>query len=68
VRRARRITVFVLIGAGALVARGALRPFVLFTTPGAKLALSVANGRNLPVRAEAIEGSLARRSCCAGSS
>jgi len=61
-RRARRIVGSVLIGAGALVGLAVVAAaFLLFTTPGAKLALSVANGRHLPVRAKTIEGTLAHR-------
>ncbi|HXV14773.1 MAG TPA: translocation/assembly module TamB domain-containing protein [Candidatus Krumholzibacteria bacterium] len=60
--RARRITGIAAIGAGALVVLVVLfAAFIVFTTPGAKLALSVANGRELPVRAVSIDGTLARR-------
>lgn len=61
-KRVRRIVGLVLVGAGALIGLVlALAAFLLFTTPGARLALSVANGRHLPVRAATIEGTLARR-------
>lgn len=60
--RARRMVGIVLLGAGAVLVLVLLATaFVLFTTPGAKLALSVANGRDLPVRARSIQGSLAGR-------
>jgi len=62
VKRARRIFRWVLFGAVGLAALAALfAAFVLFTTPGAKLALSLANGRDLPVRAQSVEGALGRR-------
>ncbi len=52
----------VVISAGALFVLAVLfAAFVVFTTPGANLALRVANGRDLPVRAGSIEGALARR-------
>jgi autotransporter translocation and assembly factor TamB len=61
-RSAGRILKLALIGAGALIGLAALAAaFLLFTTPGAKLVLSVANGRDLPVRAKTIDGALARR-------
>lgn len=58
--RTRRIIAGVVIGAAALVVL-LLAAFVVFTTPGAKLALAVANQRDLPVRALSIDGTLARR-------
>jgi len=60
--RARRTIGIVLLGAGAVLVLVLLAAaFVLFTTPGAQLALAVANGRDLPVRARSIQGSLAGR-------
>ncbi len=57
--RATRIT---LLSMGALVILGALfAAFIVFTTPGAKLALTIANRRELPVRVGAVEGALASR-------
>ncbi len=53
---------WVLVSVGALVAIAVLlAAFVLFTTPGAKLALRIAKGRDLPARARTVEGALARR-------
>ena len=61
-RRTRRILAIALASAGALVVLGAgLIAFVLFTTPGGRLALRVANGRELPIRAQFFDGSLASR-------
>jgi translocation and assembly module TamB len=62
VSHARRIVRGVLIGTGALAALAVvLAAFVLFTTPGATLVVSIANRRDLPVRVQSIEGALARR-------
>jgi translocation and assembly module TamB len=62
VKRARRIIRITLVGAGILIALAVLfAAFVLFTTPGAKLALRIASGRELPARAGSIEGALAKR-------
>jgi len=60
--RARRMAGIALLGAGAVLVLVLLAAaFVLFTTPGAKLALSVANGRDLPAHARSIQGTLAGR-------
>jgi len=62
VRRAARIIGIVFAIAGGLVALGlALAAFMLFTEPGARLALHFANGRSLPAHAREIHGTLARR-------
>ena len=61
-RRAGRIIGIVFALAGGLLALGlALAAFMLFTEPGARLALHFANGRNLPAHARSIHGTLARR-------
>jgi autotransporter translocation and assembly factor TamB len=61
-RRTRRILAIALASAGGLVVLGAgFAAFLLFTTPGGRLALRVANGRELPVRAQFFDGSLASR-------
>ncbi len=60
--RARRIVKFAGIAVlSALVVAVALAAVALFTTPGARLVLRIANGRALPVSARAIEGALANR-------
>jgi translocation and assembly module TamB len=60
--RARRITTIALGSAAVLVSLVLVfAAFVLFTTPGGRLALRIANGRNLPARAEAFDGVLASR-------
>jgi translocation and assembly module TamB len=60
--RARRIVKRFLIGTGLVLALVALFvSFAIFTTPGARLALAIANRSDLPVRARTVEGSLARR-------
>jgi translocation and assembly module TamB len=62
VRTAGRIVGIVLAIAGGAVALVlAMAAFVLFTNTGARLALSIANVRNLPVHAREIHGTLARR-------
>ena len=61
-RTAGRIVGIVFAIAGGLLALGlALAAFMLFTEPGARLALHFANGRNLPAHARSIHGTLARR-------
>lgn len=61
-RSTRRIIgiVFAILG-GALALVLAVAAFVLFTEPGARLGLSIANRRNLPAHAREIHGTLARR-------
>ncbi len=60
--RALRVIKIGLVGAGiALALAIALLSFAIFTTPGARLVLAIANRNHLPVRAGSIEGSLARR-------
>ncbi|HEU4364001.1 MAG TPA: translocation/assembly module TamB domain-containing protein [Candidatus Krumholzibacteria bacterium] len=60
--RTRRILLVVAASAGALLVLVVLfGAFVLFTTPGGKLALRIANGRDLPVRAASFDGALVRR-------
>ncbi len=60
--RSRRILGIALVCAGVLTALVVtLVLFVLFTTPGGRLALGVANKRGLPARAESFDGSLASR-------
>jgi translocation and assembly module TamB len=62
VKRASRIVRRVLLGVGALLVLIALfAAFVVFTPPGAKLALWVAKQRDLPVSVESIGGTLAGR-------
>jgi len=62
VRRTGRILGIVLAVAGGVLALAlAIAAWVLFTEAGARLALSVANGRDLPVRAQSVHGTLARR-------
>lgn len=60
--RALRIVRRVLVGVGILLALAILlASFAIFTTPGAKFVLALANRSDLPVHARTIEGSLARR-------
>lgn len=60
--RALRIAKRILIGTGILLVLALLvASFAIFTRPGARLVLAVANRSDVPVRARTIEGSLARR-------
>ena len=60
--RARRILRWVGFGVGILLALVVLvSAFVLFSEPGARLALGFANRSDVPVRARSIEGTLAGR-------
>jgi translocation and assembly module TamB len=60
--RVLRIVKTILLGAGILLALAILFvSFALFTTPGARMVLAVANRSGLPARANAIHGALARR-------
>lgn len=59
---ARRILAIVLASLGiAIVLALALAAFVLFTTPGGRLALRAVNARDLPVKVSSFDGALAGR-------
>ncbi|HET6348344.1 MAG TPA: hypothetical protein VFH88_04595, partial [Candidatus Krumholzibacteria bacterium] len=58
----RRILAVVLAVVGGVLALAlAVVAFVLFTAPGARVALHVANERHLPAHAQSISGTLAHR-------
>jgi translocation and assembly module TamB len=69
VKHVQRILRIGLTLAGGVVALAlALAVFVLFTEPGARVVLHIANGRTLPFKARAIHGTLARRVVILGAS